>query len=59
MTQPEPQQGNGQVIAAAAIALALIAVESRVRQDVEDAITEAYTTCATLASGCWAIVLTD
>jgi hypothetical protein len=48
VTQPDttapPQQGNAQaIIAAAAIGLALIAVESAVRQDVEEAITSAAT----------------
>lgn len=48
MTQPDPQQPPpadsshlGTVVAAAAIALALIAVEARVRQDVEDDIRNA------------------
>lgn len=50
MTQPQTtDQGNGQVLAAAAIALALIAVEARVRQDVQDAIATAYKTLAAAA----------
>lgn len=44
MTQPATQQqdGGGQVIAAAVIGLALIAIEGKVRQDVEDTIAALY-----------------
>lgn len=43
MTQPQQPDGGGQgVIAAAAIGLALIAVESKAREDVEDTIAALY-----------------
>lgn len=51
MTQPaEPQEdGSGQIIATAAITLALITLESRVRQEVEDDITAAFKAIAATA----------
>lgn len=50
MTQPvTPPADNGHTLAVAAIGLALIAVEARVRQEVEDDITAALTTIAAAA----------
>ena len=54
MTQPAPPppDGNGAeiatVLAAAATAYALIAVEARIREDVEQAIADAFVTVAAL-----------
>lgn len=42
MTQPTTQDGSGQVIAAAVIGLALIAIEAKVREDVEETIAALY-----------------
>lgn len=61
MTQPQtapPQQSNtGTVIAAAAIGLALIAVESQVRQNVEEALAEAVAAIAVVFAAALAAIL--
>lgn len=50
MTQPQPtDDGNGQIIAAAAAGLALIAVETQARQHIHDTINAAFTTLAAAA----------
>jgi hypothetical protein len=51
VTQPALDEGlsTGQVVAATAIGLALIAIEARVRQQVEDDISAAYATIAATA----------
>jgi hypothetical protein len=49
VTQPADTGGSGQIIAAAAVGLALITLEQQVRQQVHDSIADAFTTLAAAA----------
>lgn len=53
MTQPQPPQqppptSTGQIVAATAVGLALVAVEARIQQQIEDDVEQALTTIAAL-----------